>query len=75
MCARISSINRFERKKDLYRALHAFVQLLCLLKSSDVNKSQLIMAGGYDSRINENVDYLKELARYFFFCKIDFLSR
>ena len=61
--SRFSSINRFERKKDLFLALHAYVYLKCLLKNSEVNKSQLIIAGGYDSRINENVHYLKELIR------------
>ena len=48
------SLNRFERKKDLHLAIEAF-------KLSDSNGVKLILAGGYDSRVLENREHLKEL--------------
>jgi hypothetical protein len=38
-----------------------------LLGNSDVNRTRLLIAGGYDSRIIENVEYRKELLRKFYF--------
>lgn len=56
------SINRFERKKCVELAIHAF----CLLASEKTDvSSKLVIAGGYDPRVRENVEYeleLKELA-------------
>lgn len=51
------SINRFERKKGVDLALRAYARL------SDVEKrdSLLIIAGGYDRRISENVSCHKSL--------------
>ena len=50
----ILSLNRFERKKDLHFAIEAF-------KLSKSNDLKLILAGGYDSRVLENREHLKEL--------------
>ena len=52
----ILSINRFERKKRLNIALHAVHYLL-----SQHHNVFLIMAGGCDQRVRENVEYLAEL--------------
>ncbi|PSK59470.1 Alpha-1,3/1,6-mannosyltransferase ALG2 [Elsinoe australis] len=51
------SINRFERKKDVGLAIKAFAQL----SEQDRNTSILVLAGGYDHRVVENVLYLQEL--------------
>jgi alpha-1,3/alpha-1,6-mannosyltransferase len=53
------SINRFERKKNIDLAVSAFA-ILCKHKQnlSDVT---LTVAGGYDERLKENVEYLEEL--------------
>ncbi|KAM7194883.1 hypothetical protein V8F20_007748 [Naviculisporaceae sp. PSN 640] len=53
----ILSINRFERKKDVALAIRAFA----LLPKSKRKAAKLIIAGGYDHRVNENVSYHKEL--------------
>ncbi|KAI8961083.1 glycosyltransferase family 4 protein [Daldinia sp. FL1419] len=51
------SINRFERKKDIALAIRAFAGL-----SPDARKGvRLVVAGGYDPRVTENVGYHKEL--------------
>jgi alpha-1,3/alpha-1,6-mannosyltransferase len=51
------SINRFERKKDVGLAIRAYQNL-----SPDARKdTRLIIAGGYDQRVSENVEYHKEL--------------
>lgn len=54
------SINRFERKKNLDLAISAFA----LLRSGGaLQDATLTVAGGYDKRLKENVDYLEELKR------------
>ncbi|KAI1095387.1 glycosyltransferase family 4 protein [Rostrohypoxylon terebratum] len=51
------SINRFERKKDIALAVRAFAGL-----SKEARKGvRLVVAGGYDPRVSENVNYHKEL--------------
>ncbi|KAI1642187.1 glycosyltransferase family 4 protein [Daldinia loculata] len=51
------SINRFERKKDIALAIRAFAGL-----SPQARKDvRLVVAGGYDPRVAENVGYHKEL--------------
>nr|SVE69801.1 EOG090X069M [Eubosmina coregoni] len=52
------SINRYERKKNLGLAIKAFALLKSNIGGSDIH---LIMAGGYDERLVENVDYHQEL--------------
>lgn len=55
------SINRYERKKNLKLAIEAFHQLKFLLNRTEWDKCHLILAGGYDIRVIENVEYFKEL--------------
>ncbi|KAI0142450.1 glycosyltransferase family 4 protein [Hypoxylon sp. NC0597] len=51
------SINRFERKKDIALAIKAFAGL-----SKEAREGvRLVVAGGYDPRVAENVNYHKEL--------------
>ncbi|CEG72338.1 Putative Alpha-1,3-mannosyltransferase ALG2 [Rhizopus microsporus] len=55
------SINRFERKKNVELALRAFAALSQLVPASEFDNYRLVLAGGYDRRVTENVEYLKEL--------------
>ncbi|KAL8669453.1 MAG: hypothetical protein Q9168_005959 [Polycauliona sp. 1 TL-2023] len=55
----ILSINRFERKKNIALAIHAFHGL----SSSDRQGVRLVVAGGYDPRVEENVRYHNELVK------------
>ncbi|XP_062563954.1 alpha-1,3/1,6-mannosyltransferase ALG2 isoform X2 [Armigeres subalbatus] len=55
------SINRYERKKNLPLALHAFKKLQEHVSPHEWNKLLLIMAGGYDDRVLENVEHFDEL--------------
>nr|XP_043616974.1 alpha-1,3/1,6-mannosyltransferase ALG2-like [Erigeron canadensis] len=48
------SINRFERKKNIDLAISAFAMLGSL-------DATLTIAGGFDQRLRENVDYLEQL--------------
>ncbi|CAR27288.1 hypothetical protein ZYGR_0I05620 [Zygosaccharomyces rouxii] len=51
------SINRYERKKNILLALESYA----LSSESDDENSKLIVTGGYDERVSENVGYLQEL--------------
>ncbi|KAI9746804.1 MAG: Alpha-1,3-mannosyltransferase-like protein, partial [Candelina submexicana] len=51
------SINRFERKKDIGLALRAFAAL----RDTEREGVRLVIAGGYDNRVLENVSYHAEL--------------
>lgn len=51
------SINRFERKKNIDLAVRA----LAALPEGLRQRSRLILAGGYDERLPENVDHAREL--------------
>lgn len=51
------SINRYERKKAISLALEAYA----LAKESAQVNHKLLVCGGYDNRVAENVEYLKEL--------------
>lgn len=51
------SINRFERKKDVALAIRAFAGL----PADRRRGARLVVAGGYDSRVPENVAYHREL--------------
>lgn len=55
------SINRYERKKNLGLALEALAELKKYLTEEEYRKVYLIMAGGYDKRMEENVEYYLEL--------------
>ena len=55
------SINRFERKKSLELAIRA----LGALRGRDLGtgcRIRLVLAGGYDPRLQENADYFSELS-------------
>jgi alpha-1,3/alpha-1,6-mannosyltransferase len=52
------SLNRYERKKDIGLAIKAMAQLK---KINPQCKHKLIIAGGYDSRVRENVEHWDEL--------------
>ncbi|KIW12228.1 hypothetical protein PV08_09504 [Exophiala spinifera] len=51
------SINRFERKKNVGVAIRAYHNL----SSKKRQGARLVLAGGYDQRVAENVQYHKEL--------------
>lgn len=59
------SINRFERKKNIDLAISAFAMLHNLEgdvhQNSNLDDASLTIAGGYDKRLRENVEYLEEL--------------
>lgn len=57
------SINRYERKKNIELSMKALKELKGLLSESDWNLTSLIVAGGYDSRVTENVEYYEELRK------------
>lgn len=49
------SINRFERKKNIGLAISSFAE------SKLQSQAHLIIAGGYDTRLSENVEHFEEL--------------
>lgn len=51
------SINRYERKKNLELAIQSFAQL----SAENRLETRLVMVGGYDNRVEENVEYFQEL--------------
>lgn len=59
------SINRFERKKNIDLAISAFAMLYNLegdaSQNHNLDDASLTIAGGYDKRLRENVEYLEEL--------------
>jgi len=59
----ILSINRFEREKNIILAIHSFAKLRDdnLVSANQFNNLRLVIAGGYDYRVQENVDHHKEL--------------
>ncbi|KAG2188963.1 hypothetical protein INT44_004105 [Umbelopsis vinacea] len=59
----VVSINRFERKKAIDLAIHAFAKLKedGGIRPEIFNSMRLIVGGGYDPRVTENVEYHKEL--------------
>jgi alpha-1,3/alpha-1,6-mannosyltransferase len=55
-----SSLNRYERKKDLPLVVEAFADFYRVTKRKDY---KLIIAGGYDDRLSENVEVYMQLDR------------
>lgn len=55
------SINRFDRKKNIPLALKAFKALESLVPENEWERCALIIAGGYDHRVTENVEHFDEL--------------
>lgn len=56
----VLSINRFEPYKNIRLALDSFMKVLETLTPSDISqgKYKLVLAGGYDARLEWNVQYL-----------------
>lgn len=55
------SINRYERKKNLPLALQALAVLKERISTRQWEQVHLVMAGGYDERVAENVQHYAEL--------------
>ena len=55
------SINRYERKKNIALAIQAFEHLLRKQNQKKCDSLKLVIAGGYDLRVPENVEYHSEL--------------
>ncbi|CAH1244004.1 ALG2 [Branchiostoma lanceolatum] len=55
------SINRYERKKNLSLAIRALGKLKDTVPDNQWPSVHLIMAGGYDNRVVENVEHHQEL--------------
>lgn len=55
------SINRYERKKNLPLALKALAALKEWISTCQWEQVHLVMAGGYDERVAENVQHYAEL--------------
>lgn len=62
-CRYFISVNRFERKKGVEKAILGFAMLRVKYGESvyQKNKLRLVIVGGYDPRIPENVEYFEEL--------------
>nr|CCC90112.1 putative glycosyltransferase ALG2 [Trypanosoma congolense IL3000] len=57
----VLSINRYERKKNLALAIEAFALVMSSGRLTCAKKPLLVFAGGYDTRLEENVAHLEEL--------------
>ena len=55
------SINRFERKKLIGTAVRAFAAALAAAPPQRAAQWHLVVAGGYDTRVEENVAHFEEL--------------
>eukprot|EP00981_Chlorochromonas_danica_P002349 scaffold453_cov187-Ochromonas_danica.AAC.19 len=55
------SLNRYERKKRIEVAIDALAHYKSLGSRSEANKAVLVIAGGYDLRVDENVQYLEAM--------------
>jgi alpha-1,3/alpha-1,6-mannosyltransferase len=58
----VVSLNRYERKKNIPLAIHAFKRALQELETVDSSCNlRLVLAGGFDTRLKENVEHYAEL--------------
>ncbi|KAG9051139.1 Alpha-1,3-mannosyltransferase-like protein [Tulasnella sp. UAMH 9824] len=57
----ILSLNRFERKKNTALAIEAFAELKRRQKSASSETIRLVIGGGYDPRVRDNIDTLQHL--------------
>ncbi|GBM96190.1 Alpha-1,3/1,6-mannosyltransferase ALG2 [Araneus ventricosus] len=55
------SLNRYERKKNIMLAIDALDNLKRILNPKEFSKVHLIIAGGYDDRVQENKEHYEEL--------------
>ena len=62
-CKYFISVNRYERKKEVEKAILGFSRLRAKYGESiyDKERLRLVIVGGYDPRLNENVEYAEEL--------------
>ncbi|XBW34795.1 hypothetical protein QEN19_000361 [Hanseniaspora menglaensis] len=60
-CEYLVSVNRFEKKKNLELAIKSFNMTLDCLSAARKDKLKLYVCGGYDDRVTENKEYLKQL--------------
>ena len=62
------SLNRYERKKNHALAIQALADLV---NNKNYKKAKLIIAGGYDTKVPENVQVEKELKQIVSYNKLD----
>lgn len=55
------SLNRYERKKNLPLAIRTLKELQSKLSKHEFNGVHLIVAGGHDLRVTENIEHSEEL--------------
>ncbi|GAB0096725.1 Alpha-1,3/1,6-mannosyltransferase ALG2 [Sergentomyia squamirostris] len=55
------SINRYERKKNLSLAIETFRDIMTSVSAAEFDRMHLILAGGFDLRVMENVQHYQEL--------------
>jgi len=58
------SLNRYERKKRVevaIEAIHSYLSRVSTSENRSTMNALLVIAGGYDKKVSENVEYLKEL--------------
>ncbi|KAH7911910.1 glycosyltransferase family 4 protein [Hygrophoropsis aurantiaca] len=55
------SLNRFEMKKNAALAINAFAHLRRTSSNSNIPETRLVVAGGYDPRIRDNIATLESL--------------
>ena len=62
-CKYFISVNRYERKKEVEKAILGFSRLRANYGESIYEKERLrlVIVGGYDPRLTENVEYAEEL--------------
>lgn len=65
-----TSINRYERKKNIQLAIQAFALLKHKLSSERFKQCKLVIAGGYDDKNRDNIDYYPELRQYTLQCEL-----
>lgn len=59
----MTSLNRYERKKNIPLALHAFNDFIQRSGTEASKDSVLVIAGGWDPRVAENVEHEQELRK------------
>ena len=62
-CRYFVSVNRYEHKKEVEKAILGFSQLRNKYGQDvyEEEKLRLVIVGGYDPRLSENVSYYEEL--------------
>ena len=62
-CRYFVSVNRYEHKKEVEKAILGFSQLRNKYGQDvyEKEKLRLVIVGGYDPRLSENVSYYEEL--------------